>query len=265
MWSFDTPVAEALRKVKESAFHYIDIDTDTLDPKGALQLQKDLGLKVSCVSLDHKLPAGASLEGRDSGSLRKAVESIREDIEKIKELGAHCGYVAPCKDRGQLHAFGSALKELADAAAAKEIRLCLEHTPGSALPSAKETLHFLQQVNHPNLYLLLDLGHALLSKEKPWEAVRHAGSRLGYVQMNDNDGKKDRHWPLLDGKLTYEDLKRTIEALGEVGYQGTIGLELSSDFASVVCGLSKNRNLLFRIQATEEIKSLKEPETRRKH
>ncbi|MFH1572939.1 MAG: sugar phosphate isomerase/epimerase [Acidobacteriota bacterium] len=265
MWHFDTAVAEALRQVKETAFHYIDIETDSLDAPGALQAQKDLGLKVSCVALGRRLPAGSSLDAKDGGALRNAVSYLKQALQKIKNLGGQCAYVQPCADGKQLPAYGSAIKELAEEAAQREIRLCIEHVPGSALPTAADVLRLVQQTGHPNLYLLHDLGHGLLSAERPWEVVRQAGPRLGYVQMNDNDGKKDRHWPLLDGRLTAGDLTRTLQALEEVGYQGTIGLEVSKDFGSAISGLSKNRNLLLRLQATEEIKSLQEPETRRKH
>jgi sugar phosphate isomerase/epimerase len=163
-----------------------------------------------------------------------------------------------------LPAFGAALKGLAEDAARKEIKLCLEHVPGRALGSARETLDFLKQLSHPNLFLLLDVGHTLLSRENPWEVIEEAGTRIGYVHMSDNDGKKDRHWPLLDGRLTYESLAKTIRALNQVGYQGTIGLELYKDFASLISGLSKSRNLLIRVQFSDEPKSLREPETRRK-
>jgi sugar phosphate isomerase/epimerase len=264
VWNFPGPIGKALTQVKETAFHYIDIETDSLDAAGAVQTLKELGLKVSCVALDHKLPGGAKLDGKDQGATRTAVSFIKQALQKSKELGACYGYVGPCADRAQLRAFGAAIKELADDAAKKEIKLCLEHVPGRALASAMDALAFVRQAGHPNLYLLLDTGHTLLSKENPWEVVRDAGPRLGYVQMNDNDGRKDRHWALLDGRLTPDTLAKTVNALQEIGYQGTLGLEISKDFASIVSGLSKNRNLLLRLQLAGEVKSLKEPETRRK-
>jgi sugar phosphate isomerase/epimerase len=104
----------------------------------------------------------------------------------------------------------------------------------------------------------------LLSKECPWETVAAAGPRIGYVQLNDNDGRCDRHWPLTDGKLREDDVRRTITALAESGYGGTLGLELNPDRTGLVSGFSKNRNLVLRLQAAGEVKSFKEPETRRK-
>jgi sugar phosphate isomerase/epimerase len=225
---------------------------------------KQLGLKVSCVALDHHLPAGSSLEGGDPGALRKALEYIGKGLERIETAGAKAAFVSPCRRQKNLRNFAGALKQLADLAAPKQIKLCVQHAPGSALPTAKSTLAFVNENQHANLFLMLDSGRAILAREKAWEIIAAAGAKLGYVQLNDNDGRNERHWPLLDGRMTQADLTRILEALQQAGYEGTLGLELGHDRASIVCGLAKNRNLLLRLQMTVEPKSMKEPETRRK-
>jgi sugar phosphate isomerase/epimerase len=249
VWAENEPIDWTLTRVKQTAFHYIDVEPTTLDAPGALQKQKDLGLQVSCVALDHNLPAGCSWEARSDGSLRKMVEHLKSTLAKSRTLGAKVGYVGPAKDGKQLKAFRDAVGELAEAAAQQEIKLCLEHAPGSALSSGKETLALVNQVGHPNFYLLLDTGHTLISNEKPWELAESAGDRLGYVQMNDNDGKKDRHWALLDGRLTVDDLIRTLAALHKIGYGGTLGLELKPKRrTTLISDFSRNHNLLLRLQ-----------------
>jgi sugar phosphate isomerase/epimerase len=240
-------MVQVLEKIKVTAFHYIDVERDTLDSQ-ALERQKKLGLKVSCVALDHKLPAGCSWDGKESNALRKMVDEVRQSLQISQSLEAKVGYVGCCKDRKQLKPFGEALSELASDAAARGIRLCVEHVPGKGLPGAKEALAFVEQVGHANLFLLLDVGHTLISKEKPWEIVLSAEQKLGYVQLNDNDGKKDRHWPLLDGKLTLDDLTKTLESLHKIGYQSTLGLELVEQYhTALISSFSKNRNLVLRI------------------
>jgi sugar phosphate isomerase/epimerase len=264
IWKFREPVTQVLTKVKHTAFHYIDVEPDTLSSPAALQKLRELGLKVSCVALDHGLPGDASLEGDSADRLRRAMEHLRHALESSRELGAVVAYVGSCSNAKNLKAYGAAVVELADDAYKKGIKLCVEHVPGRALATVSETLRFLEQTGHPNLYLLLDTGHALISREDPAEAVRMAGVRLGYIQMNDNDGKKDRHWALLDGRLTGQDLTRTLQALEQVGYAGTLGLELENMRPSLISALARNRNLLMRLQSPVEIKSLKEPEERRK-
>ena len=264
IWKFRDHVTEVLTKVKQTAFHYIDVEPATLSSPEALQKLRELGLKVSCVALDHGLPDGISLEGDSPDRLRGAIDHLKKALEKSREIGATVAYVGPCSNGRNLKAYGASLVELAEDASRKSIKLCVEHVPGRALSTANETLNFLEQTGHPNLHLLLDIGHALISREEPAEAVRVAGVRLGYVHLNDNDGKKDRHWALLDGRLTEQDLASMLEALGQVGYAGTLGLELENRRPSLISALARNRNLLMRLQAPVEIKSLKEPEERRK-
>jgi sugar phosphate isomerase/epimerase len=264
IWNFQDPITEVLTKVKQTAFHYIDVEPGTLSSPEALQKLRELGLKVSCVAIDHGLPEGVSLEGDSPDRLRRAVDHLKGALETSRELGASVAYLRPCANKRHLKPYGASVAELADDASRKGIKLCLEHVPSRALPTVKETLNFLEQAGHSNLYLLLDIGHALISREDPAEAVLTAGVRLGYVQMNDNDGKKDRHWALLDGRLTEQDLVRTIKALEHVGYAGALGLELDNLHPSLISALARNRNLLMRLQSPVEIKSLKQPEERRK-
>ncbi len=264
VWGYRNPSPAVFHEIKNTGFHYVDIETEWLDVPGVAEALKETGLKVSCVALDHKLPAGCSMEGMDSGALRKALDYLRRGLERCHAVGAQAAYLASCRYRKNLKAFSTGVEELAKEADSRKIRLCVEHMPGRALATAKDVLSFVKASQVPGLYLLLDTGHALISGEKPWEVAAAAGGRLGYVQMNDNNGKRDKHWALLDGRMTRADLVKTLEALQEVKYEGTLGLELNDDRASVICGLSKNRNLLLRLQLTAEPKSMKEPETRRK-
>ncbi len=251
VWVFNSAIDASLRLVKETGFHFIDVRPDTLDAPGALETLKSLGLKVSCVELQ-------------AGLYSTEADQLQQKLNKAHSLSAEAAYLRPCASRNQLSAFKSILAPLAGHAAEKGIKLCVEHVPGSALPTASEVMSLLRQIDHPNLYLLLDVGHALLSKEKPWEVIAAAGDRVGYVQMNDNDGKKDRHWALLDGRITSDDLKQTIEALNQAGYKGTLGLQLSPRLRVLAPEFSRNRNLLLRLQMSSEPKSMREPEARRK-
>src|SRR6266540_1789959 len=89
IWAEEGPIERTLERVKETAFHYVDVEPDTLD-------------------------AGLSV---------------------------------------------------ADFAAGHGIKFCVEHAPGRALARARDALAFVEQAGKANLYLLLDVGHTLLSKE----------------------------------------------------------------------------------------------------
>ena len=248
IWLHEPPIDEALKRLKITAYHFVDASPSALEAPGVQDTLKGLGLKVSCVVLDSDLPSGLSLDGKEDGTRRKTVEHLKQALKKCESVGAQVAYVCSCADKRQLDRFGQILPELAEEAAQHGIKLCIEHVPGRALPAAAGALAFVEKVGHPNLYLLLDVGHTLLSKEKPWEIIEAAGKRLGYVQLNDNDGKKDRHWALLDGRLTMEDLIKTLAALKKAGYGSTLGLELKpKPRISLISDFSRNHNLIMRI------------------
>jgi sugar phosphate isomerase/epimerase len=247
IWAEPGPIARTLERVKQTAFHFVDVEPDTLDA-AAVELLNKLGMKVSCVALDHKLPSDCTWDK----SAAKTAAQVEKSIVKAQSLGATTGYVGVCKDKKSLPAYRDAVFRLSEFAAGHGIKLCVEHVPRSALSRARDALTFVEQSGKSNLYLLLDLGHTLLTKENAWEIVAAAGPRLGYVQLDDNDGKKDLHWPMLDGVLTEETLIRTLAALRAAGYPGTLGLELVPYFhVSLVSSWSKNHNLVLRLQQTK--------------
>jgi sugar phosphate isomerase/epimerase len=124
------------------------------------------------------------------------------------------------------------------------VRLCVEHVPGRALPTAAAVLDWLEEVRHDNLFLLLDTGHCLMTAEDAAEVVRRAAARLGYVHCDDNDGAADLHWPLLTGRLTRDGLRALGHALRAVGYRHPLSLELNPKNADPVAALRDGKELL---------------------
>ena len=143
-----------------------------------------------------------------------------------------------------LHRFADSCTALADYAAARMVRFCVEHIPGRALPTAARTLDWVGDLQHDNVFLLLDTGHCLMTPEDAAEVVRRAGPRLGYVHCDDNNGIGDLHWPLLTGRLTREGLREMVGALREIGYRAPLSLELNPVNADPVGALREGKALL---------------------
>jgi D-psicose/D-tagatose/L-ribulose 3-epimerase len=124
------------------------------------------------------------------------------------------------------------------------VRLCVEHVPGRGLATAAATLAWLDELRHDNLFLLIDTGHCLMTREDAADVVRRAGARLGYVHCDDNDGVGDLHWPLLTGRLTRDGLGALGAALRSVGYRGPLSLELNPTNTDPVGALREGKELL---------------------
>ncbi len=246
IWALSGSDEDILTQMANLGFQWIDVQPFTVVTPAARQRLSDLNLQVSCVGISFGLPEGATLDSADADALAQARHHLLEALTYSAEMGAQVAYVVPGLDNRDvaLERYAQSLTLAADKATDLGIKVGLEHFPGRALPTASGALDFLAQIGHANLYLLFDIGHVQLSQEDPAEIIRLAGSRLGYVHLDDNDGQGDLHWSLLDGVMTEDSLSRTFEALGEVGYEEAVSLELSPTLANPVDALQKSKGIV---------------------
>jgi sugar phosphate isomerase/epimerase len=235
-----------LKCVTELGFSYIDIFPEWLNKKTVLNQAQELQLEISCIAASQGMPGNSAFDSPDPEAADLALRYFKWTVIDGYELGADTVYVVPSLDESPsaLNRFKETIGKAAALAAYHRMKLCLEHFPGRALPTVEATLDFIRSCDHDNIYLLFDLGHALLSGEDPVEAIRNAGPLLGYVHLNDNDGKEDLHLPLLKGILTESDLKRTFEALEEVGYTGAVSLELNRKLKDPYMAMKESKDIV---------------------
>ena len=248
IWALDGAETDTLRQTRELGFELIDIQPTHLRTLESQLLAQELGLRVSCLGATFGMPAGAALDAADESARQAAIAYCAVAIERAGSVSAQVAYVVPGRDgsRAGLERYADSLRGLATKAEALGIKLALEHFPGLALPTASQTLDFILEVGHDNLYLLYDSGHILLSGEDARTVIHSAGERLGYMHFDDNDGMSDLHWSLLDGVLTEESLLDTVRALDEIGYQGALSLELSPQLPNPAAALADSRDILLR-------------------
>lgn len=248
IWALSESETDALRQVRDIGFDTIDIQPTQQRSLECRLLAQELGLRVSCVGASFGIPDGAALDHAEPNLRQRAINHAIAAIEHGANTGADTVYVIPCADDkpAALARYRLSITQLADAAAKREIKLAIEHFPGTALPTAQDTLAFICHVDHDNLYLLYDSGHIQMSGEDPEAVIANAGDRLGYMHFDDNDGINDLHWPLLEGVMTDETLLATLRALDAVGYQGALSLELSPALTNPVKALRESRDTLMR-------------------
>ncbi len=242
---------EAVRCIDGLGFEYVDVVGMVDRPLSHREALAETELVVSCAAVGRDLPGGATLDATSTEARRTAVDTVKRQIEDAAGLGAtHC-YVTAGYDgsRQGLMAFADACAVLGEHARQRMVRLCLEHVPGRALPSAESVLEWLATLRQTNLYLLLDIGHCQISSETPAQIIERAGERLGYVHLDDNEGKGDLHLPLLAGNMSERDLRSTFTALSRIYYQGPLCLELNAANEQPERGLREGRELVMRLIA----------------
>ena len=248
IWALSQSETDLLRQVHDVGFQFIDIQPMHQRTMESRLLAQELGLRVSCVGASFGLPEGAALDHSDASKRELAINHVRSAIAHAADIGAEIAYVIPGLDArpAALARYQDSIARLAATGADLGIKLAVEHFPGTALPTAAETLEFIRQAEEENLYLLYDSGHIQMSGEDPATVIANAGDRLGYVHFDDNDGVSDLHWSLLDGVMTDESLVATLRALAAIDYAGALSLELSPALANPKRALSESRDVLTR-------------------
>jgi sugar phosphate isomerase/epimerase len=238
--------AAVVSQIADLGFRHVDLVAELDRPPEQREALANSGLLVSCMALGRNLPPGHALDASDVSVRRATFALLQRQVIDAAQLGATTAYIVPGLDSCEtsLTCFGEGCALLTDYAAARGIRLCVEHAPGRALPTAAATLQWLEQVGHPQLGLLLDVGHCLLSNEDAASVVHRAGAQLAYVHLDDNDGIGDLHWPLFTGRLTTAQLTPTLRALCDIRYAGALCLEYSPAIAEPVVALREGRAIL---------------------
>lgn len=239
IWALTCPETIALQHIAEAGFTHIDIRPGWLQTPDLQKRAQDLNLSVSCIAVSADMPEGVSLV---SDTPQSARDHVKRALEHGASLGAQTAYLVPAGN--DLDRFAESIATLADYAQTLHIKLCIEHFPGTVLPTVPFTLNYLAQINHPNLYLLFDIGHAQMANENPADVIALAGQKLGYVHLDDNDGKNDLHLGLCDGVLTQDVLKSAFNALQTHGYVGHMSLELKPNLPDPLDALKRSRDIV---------------------
>ena len=245
VWALTAHPSKVLSDMRSLGFHRIDIRPDFPMEEDVQTLRDSFSLSVSSVAASFGVPEDAALEGSDAGARSRGVAHVESVVKQCAALGGNAVYLVPGKDDSPaaLSRYANSLEQAAEDAARHGVRLCIEHFPGTALPTASATLEFIDAIDHPNLGLLFDIGHVQMTDEDPAAVINSAGSRLYYVHLDDNDGQGDLHWALLDGVLTTETLRDTFRALQDIGYDGAVSLELSPLLDNPYQALERSRQI----------------------
>ena len=245
-WALTTAENEILASLGAEGLRWVDVRPFAHAGQCGTDGLRTAGLSVSCVAASVALPEGITLDSADAAIAAAAIEHATLGLDHANHLRATTAYLVPNLDTSPaaIARFAKALETLAAQAAQRHLRLCIEHAPGRALPTAAGTLEFVRDIAHPNLYLLLDIGHLLITGEDPRGLIESAGDRLGYVHLDDNDGEGDLHLSLLDGVMTQDFLDATFAALNGIGYDWAVSLELNPELPDPLDAIHRSRQII---------------------
>ncbi|HEX2169922.1 MAG TPA: sugar phosphate isomerase/epimerase family protein [Nitrososphaera sp.] len=116
------------------------------------------------------------------------------------------------------------LREIANQAKRFNVGVMLENTPlSNGIHNVDEFKYIIYNV--PTLFVHLDIPHAFTSggMKSVIDYINTFKDKIIHIHWHDNHGQKDEHLPIGEGSIDHE---KAIKALKEIGYNGTITLEV---------------------------------------
>jgi sugar phosphate isomerase/epimerase len=188
------------------------------------QLKKDVaahGLRISC------LGSSANMHDTDSAKHEQQLADARRFIDLASALAAPYVRVFGNKLIGDrnlaIQHLAQSLRTLGDYAAPKKVTVLIEsHGDFTDSPTLKA---ILEQAASPHVALLWDAHHTFVSgKEEPEFTVKQLGQYIRHTHLKDSVRKGDDVQYVLTGRGQVP-VKRQVEALVSIGYQGYFSFE----------------------------------------
>ena len=104
------------------------------------------------------------------------------------------------------------------------VTVCVENLPFKPveISTVQSVKALVREINHPNLKVCLDTGHANVFHNDIAEDVRLLGDDLATLHIHDNKGDFDQHLIPYMGNIKWGEFLATLK---EIGYQGAFTLE----------------------------------------
>ena len=161
------------------------------------------------------------------------VAGVRRAAEVGRQLGTHTLIVTAGNEvPGETYEITRRrvlrkLKAMAAAAEQEGVTLCLEPLnvhddhPGYWLTTMAQAADLIDEVDSPSLKILYDIYHQQITEGSILANLRKHAPRIGHIHVAGAPGRGN----LLGGDLDYRTIFGAIDALGNSGYSGYVGLE----------------------------------------
>jgi xylose isomerase len=206
------------------------------DMQEAIRIIKDSGFQLSAVNLNVKSDKhwqSGSFTSPEVEIRRKAVQEMKIAMDLAVEFGTDMISCCPLID-GHNYAFEvDYLKQwgwleggIAEAAQYRsDVRISLEYKLNESrnynlLSDMGRALYLCERIQQPHVGVTMDVGHSLIAKETPAEALSLAAlaKRLFYVHFNDNAREWD--WDMMPGAVNLWDLVEVMFYLRRLNWDG---------------------------------------------
>jgi sugar phosphate isomerase/epimerase len=183
------------------------------------------------IHLKHR-DATCDLAGLDPAHRSKALADHKQAVDLAAELGG-CILVThdiaipePDQPEGleRRATFVDSVAQIAAYAAPKGVRLALENIPGGYTNEPERLVTLMEDLDAPNVGVVIDTGHRNMSGGDPPTTLRAIGKHLITLHLHDNHGEEDEHLLPGRGNINWDQVSA---ALGDINYNGVFMYEIS--------------------------------------
>jgi sugar phosphate isomerase/epimerase len=234
------PVIDEIHAIGALGFDYVELAMDA--PHGhysSLEEQRDgilsalqqYGMELLC-----HLPTFIHTADLTPGIREASLTELLNALRVAQDLGASKAVLHPSFVGGLAghtpqrvwHYTLDAMDAVMHQAEKTAFRICLENLFDRLTPFTRPDDFAVYFDRWPQMAMTLDVGHAFIDSRgmtRMHEFIHRFGERIRHVHISDNFGQRDDHLAVGDGAIDFHGL---MVALGTIGYDGTMTLEIFS-------------------------------------
>lgn len=194
--------------------------------------------EMSCTSLCGIFSKERDLTSGDPQMAVKAVGYIRDSVDFAVQVGAPCLIVVPspvgCTELPAGHTYDQMwdnavvnLRQAADYAEAKGVRLCIEainRYETYFVNTLTKAYALVSEVGHPAVGIMADMFHMSMEENNMGKSLRMVSDKLIHVHIADNTREA--------AGLGHTDFKEMLYVLRDMGYNGALTMEFMPRLAN---------------------------------
>jgi sugar phosphate isomerase/epimerase len=229
-------LATAFKKLAALGFEGVELMTKRpalLDGPGLVALLAEYRLQLTGLCSGHIFGEDRlGLVTPDLSINSVALERLKEFVDfaaaylpsgKMVNIGRSRGVGDPSNPAGTMKTAAQAIRELADYAQPKGVRLILEPVSKKEvnfIHSTQDGLRLVEMVDRPNFGLMVDTYHMYHEDQDLLQSFYEAAPFIWHVHFSDSN----RRYPG-SGEIDYE---KVIQVLEAIGYDGFVSLEIQA-------------------------------------
>jgi len=244
---WDGNLVKIIEKIHKIGFSAVEFDSDIM-LKRTLKKRDDLSIKLAQYNLSINFCIGMNkkhdISSENSKTRERGINHVKEIIKMVNNMGGDTlsgvcyGEWSPSLDKAKnktdyLKRSIDSVKQIMIFAEKYGVNYNIEPVnryEQFMINTCEEALSYIDEVNSPNLKILLDTYHMNIEEDNMEKAILEAGNKLGHFHIGENNRKPPGEGSIINWDNIFEALKK-IEYKGDIvmepfiNYGGKIGFD----------------------------------------